>query len=164
MTQQTLARIRSQIERMRALAREPEARLCARQERVSAWSPAEHLDHMYKVSMSIVRRITEEGAQPSKRGINVMGRVILFFGWIPRGRGKTPERLSGTICTGPHIEASLGRLEQVLDNLPVAAVDASRSPIVPHPMFGGLTPSQALRFIVIHTKHHLRIIDEILAR
>lgn len=164
MTQQTLARIRTQIERMRALARSPEAQLCARQERISAWSPAEHLDHMYKVSMSIVRRITEEGAKPSRRGINFMGRAVLLLGWIPRGRGKTPERLSGAVCTGAHIEASLGRLEQALDTLPVDAVDSSRLPIVPHPFFGGLTPSQALRFIVIHTKHHQRIIDEILAR
>ena len=149
---------------MRALARSPEAQLCARQERISAWSPAEHLDHMYKVSMSIVRRINDEEAKPSRRGINLMGRVILLLGWIPRGQGKTPERLSGAICTGAHIEAALGRLEQALDTLPLDAVDASRSPIVPHPLFGGLTPSQALRFIVIHTKHHLRIIDEILGR
>ena len=164
MTQKALVQIRTQIERIRTLARSPEEQFCARREHISAWSPAEHLDHTYKVSMSIVRRITEESAKPSRRGINLVGRVILLLGWIPRGRGKTPERLSGAICTGAHIEAALGRLEQALGTLPMDAVAASRSPIVPHPMFGGLTPSQALRFIVVHTNHHLRIVDEILAR
>ena len=149
---------------MRALARSPEAQLCARQERISAWSPAEHLDHTYKVSMSIVRRITDEDAKPSPRGINLIGRVILMLGWIPRGRGKTPPRLSGEVCTGAHIEEALARLDQALGALPMDAVTASRSPIVPHPLFGGLTPSQALRFIVVHTKHHLRIVDDILGR
>jgi len=160
-THRSLGQIRRQIERMRALARSPEAQLCARQERISAWSPAEHLDHMYKVAMSIVRRIRDESAEPSRRGINFMGRVILLLGWIPRG-ARAPERLRGTHCTGEHIETQLGRLEQALDALPLDTVAASRSPIVPHPLFGGLTPSQSLRFIVIHTNHHLRIVDEIL--
>jgi hypothetical protein len=162
LTDSTLASIHTQIERMRTLARSTEAQLCTRQERISAWSPAEHLDHTQKVSMSIVRRLGDKSAKPSPRGINLMGRVILLLGWIPRGRGNAPERLRGAVCTGAHIEEALGRLEQALDALPLDALSASQLPIVPHPLFRSLTPSQALRFIVVHTNHHLRIVDEIL--
>jgi hypothetical protein len=32
---------------------------------------------------------------------------------------------------------------------------------LPHPYFGGLTPVQTLRFLVVHTGHHLRIVADI---
>jgi hypothetical protein len=35
--------------------------------------------------------------------------------------------------------------------------------IIRHPFFGGLTPAQTLRSIVVHARHHLRIAREIIA-
>ena len=159
MTPRVASQIRTQIERMRGLARSPE--LFARDERVSAWSVAEHLDHLYKVSLSIVRRLAEEGVQPSPKGVSFLGRAVLWSGWIPRGRGKTPERLGGKPCTAEDLEHSLEKLERAVEALPAGAAASSRGAIVPHPKFGGLTPPQALRFLVVHTAHHLRIVGEI---
>jgi hypothetical protein len=161
-TPKTAARIRSQIETMRAIVRSPD--LSARNERVSGWSVAEHVDHMYKVAMSIVRRLADASAEPLPRGVNFLGRLVLLFGWIPRGRGKSPSRLIGTRADGAEIDAALLRLERELDALPPEGLRTSRGKIVPHPLFGALTPPQALRFIVVHTRHHLKIIREIQGR
>ena len=154
-------RVRAQIERMRALARSP--KLSMLRERVSAWSPAEHLDHLAKVTESVVLVLGDPDAPPRRRGINLVGRVVLLVGWIPRGIGKTPERLSGTRASADEIEAALARVSAAFDALPFDRLGTSRVPVVRHPRFGGLTPPQALRFLAVHNAHHLKIVDDILA-
>ena len=144
---------------MRALTRVPELLVC--NERVSGWCPAEHLDHMAKVTGSVVGVLADENAQ-RRPGVSLMGRLIMLVGWIPRGLGKSPKRLLPVRASAEEIDAALARLEQTLDALPAAALSPSRGPVVPHPLFGGLTPSQALRFMAVHNEHHLKIIRDIL--
>ena len=122
-------------------------------------SPAEHLDHTYKVSMSVVRRIMDEGAKPSPRGINLTGRVILLLGRICVA-AEMLERLSGGSLFNYKIQEALGRLSQALDTLPLDAVAAIAiadrpAPEVRWPHALAVSP-------LVHTKHHLRIVDEIL--
>ena len=161
-TERSLSRIRSQNERIRALVQSGDARLAAAQPRISAWSVSEHVDHVLKVAQSIVRRVNQADAEPGKRGITFLGRAVLLGGWIPRGRGKSPERLAGTRVAAAEIESSLAKLEQMMAAVVIDACESSRRPTVPHPLFGGLTPTQALRFAVVHTNHHLRIVADIL--
>lgn len=158
--QRDVSQIRTQIERMRALVRSP--KLAKRNERVSGWSPAEHLDHMAKVSLWALRSMAKPAKQPAPKGISLAGRLVLFLGWLPRGIGKAPAGVTGQPASVAEIEAALTNLESTLDALPLDALRASREAVVPHPRFGALTPPQALRLVVVHTNHHLRIIDDIL--
>lgn len=153
--------MRGQNERIRALTRSVD--VSASNPQISAWCIAQQLDHLLKVASSIVRRINQPGVEPLKNGVTFLGRMVLTSGWIPRGRGKAPERLVGTICSAAEIEAALVQLETMMDAIDVDAARSSRAATVPHPKFGGLTPSQALRFAAIHTDHHLKIVAEILA-
>jgi len=153
-----LARIREQLGRIGTLC--GDARVLDVNERVSGWSPAEHIDHLLKVTKSVLDRLPSEEAAP--RGINAIGRVILALGWIPRGKGRSPKGLTATRCTVEELQARLARVNAAVDATDVAAIDKSRTPNVPHPRFGGLTPSQALRFITVHTEHHLKIVRDIL--
>lgn len=156
--QRDVSQIRTQIERMRALVRSPE--LARRNERVSGWSTAEHLDHMTKVAHWALRKIAK--AQPAPNGINLMGRLVLLLGWLPRGIGKAPAGVVGVSVSAVELDVALTALEHELDALPLDGLRGSRAQVVPHPRFGGLTPSQGLRMVVVHTNHHLRIIDDIL--
>jgi hypothetical protein len=158
----SLSTLRAQLPELRAIARLPEAQLFGVQQQVSGWSPAEHLDHTVKVAQSIVYRIGDAAAEPSPRGLSFIGRVILMLGWIPRGKGRAPEKLKGVRCTVEDLEARLGRYEAALAAIQRPVGEAARLPTVPHPRFGGLTPSQAMRFAIIHTRHHLRIVDDVL--
>jgi len=158
----SLARIRTQLAAMRGLANRTEPELLTAAP-CSEWSPSEHLDHAIKVAASIVNRLLDLEAPRGGRGVSAMGRLIMLVGRIPRGRGKSPERLRGTRQTAESLQASLAKLEGKLDLLAAQHLEPARGPVVPHPRFGGLTPPHALRFAVVHTDHHLRIIRDILA-
>ena len=158
-TERNLARVRGQLVAMRQLVDGPN--LLA-ESKISAWTPAEHLDHLIKVSTSLINRLLERDVEPLARGISVVGRVILTVGRIPRGRGRSPERLRGARATADALRAALDEFETALAALDATHLDGKRGAIVPHPRFGGLTPAQALRFAAIHNDHHLRIIEDVL--
>ena len=146
---------------MRGLAAAGDARLSCSVQAVSGWCPAEHLDHCAKVARLMLEVVNSAGALPAGNGISTLGRVILIFGWIPRGRGKAPKRVFGSRVDGAALLASLQEVEELVERVDAAAVSRSRVPVVPHPKFGGLTGDEALRFIDIHNRHHLRIITDI---
>ncbi|HET8774527.1 MAG TPA: DinB family protein [Thermoanaerobaculia bacterium] len=160
MTNGTVARIRAQFERMRELTRSAE--LSSRNERISAWCLAEQIDHVTRVTASVVEVLADPNAPALPRGVNFVGRLVLRLGWIPRGVGKTPKRLTGTPASATDLDGALARLAEAFEALPFERLHASRVPVIRHPKFGGLTPPQALRFLVVHTHHHLKIVDDIL--
>ena len=155
-----LARIRGQLERMRTLCGEPDERLFVTKDGVSKWSPAEHVDHLLKVTSSVLERIPTGEVLPN--GISFLGRVILGLGWIPRGVGKAPARVMAVRTTPAELHETLARVASLVEAVDATAVDGVRSPNVPHPRFGGLTPAQALRFVSVHNDHHLKIVRDIL--
>ncbi len=154
-------KLAAQMEEMARIAALDERALFA-DSNVSAWTPAEHLDHLIKVSSSIVQRLLDLDAPAGPRGISPLGRLILLLGRIPRGRGKAPERLRGTRATAPELLAALERLRARIAQLEDPHLAHARGCIVPHPKFGGLNPSQALRFAVLHNEHHFKIVRDIL--
>ena len=153
-----LARIREQLQRIRTLS--SDERLFVTKDGVSGWCPGEHFDHLLKVTSSILKRIPSTDVLPN--GISLPGRLSLALGWIPRGIGKAPERVKGVRCTDTELAGLLANVESLLDAADTTAIDAARSPNVPHPVFGGLTPTQALRFVAVHNEHHLKIVRDIL--
>ncbi|MDQ3280217.1 MAG: hypothetical protein M3Q69_02260 [Acidobacteriota bacterium] len=100
----SLADVRAQITTMRTLAAESDAVRARVAPRVSAWSTTHHLDHCVKVATTVLEAI-REGA-PVGRRISVLGRLILQFGWIPRGRGKSPKRVFGDAVSGAGLHDS----------------------------------------------------------
>src|SRR5688500_18162377 len=131
-----IARLRGQLARIRTLVDSTGSRLdatCA----VSGWCPSEHLDHIMKVSASIVNRILQLDA-PATTGISFVGRIIMTIGRIPRGRGKAPERLRGARASAAELQASVKKLEEKIDLLSDVHLAEKRGAIVPHPRFGGL--------------------------
>ena len=155
----SIARIQQQLGRIRALAAQPQLfDVCPD---VSNWCIGEHLDHILKVSTSVISRVRETNPPAEKRGISLLGRAILTIGGIPRGKGRSPARLVGTRVPASDLEASLAKLESAIAGITPEMI-ALQSPTVPHPIFRGLTPAQALRFVVIHNAHHLKIVDELL--
>jgi hypothetical protein len=87
----------------------------------------------------------------------MIGRLVLLTGWIPRGRGKAPEKLRGAVCSAEDLKARLVELDELIDRI-AAEPPRNGDPVVRHPFFGGLSFRQALRFLAIHTDHHLKIV------
>ena len=150
----TLSRIREQSARIRAIlgSREISARVPR-----SAWCVAEHLDHTLKVTNGTLQVLLKTELPPLSKGINFVGRMVLLTGWIPRGRGNAPEKLRGTPATAAELETQLAQLDELLDRI-AAEPPRSTTPVLRHPLFGGLSFAQSLSFLAIHTNHHLKII------
>jgi len=170
------AQILRQLALMADLARGPEAELAARAPAVSGWSVAEQLEHLVLVDRAVlksVRRILDdphgrsaESAQPAAPppapGINLLGRVVLGTGFMPRGRARTaaPYHPGATPAAAvgagiPEIEHGMRELAPRLGELE-ASSGRSR-----HLRFGGLGGRQWLRFVAVHHHHHLKIVRDI---
>jgi hypothetical protein len=142
-----------QCDQLQELAAENDERLFYRAEKVSTWSVAEQLEHIARATQLMAGAI-EKALQPETAGSgrpSLVGRAVLFTGWIPRGVGKVPA------STEPE-SASKEQLGSLLADLPEIDGAPGR---VNHFAFGDLTPRQWLSVIDIHTRHHLKIIRDI---
>lgn len=149
-----------QLDAMTALLTKENAVLQRQIAPVSGWSIAEHLDHSARVCSSILGRVLKpEGA--TKRPISLVGKIILMLGYIPRGKGRSPEPFRAKMLPSSEIAAVLDETRSLLRTIESREFTPVLDPIVPHPVFGGLTAPQALRFAVIHTNHHMKIVRDI---
>jgi hypothetical protein len=138
--------------------------VCTLKQNISGWSAAEQLDHTLKVNGSVLARVLQDPEpDPLPKPMNLIGRIILALGWIPRGKGRSPKSMRGEPATCPALETQASKVRQQLEAVTAAHVARSR-PLVPHPRFGGLSTEEALRFMVVHTEHHLKIVREIVGR
>lgn len=153
--------------RLRELARGTRESLGLTRPRVSSWSVAQHLEHLAlsnQLMLDLIDEILAGEATIGPQGPSLIGRLVLFTGWIPRGKGKAPQAalprgvsesrlLELIIDAGRRIDRLGGRLDEI------EHATGRR----PHFAFGGLTAGQWLRVIEVHNRHHLEIIDDILS-
>ena len=159
---QQVKRLRALLDDIDSLAQREESQFALRREVVSNWSVAEQLDHAVRICASILGRIHEPGETVPQK-LNLVGRVILLVGWIPRGKGKSPKAFLPVPCSREEMRKSVSDARTLLDGLLAGRASESNDRIVPHPIFGGLTAREAFGFAITHTRHHMKIVREILA-
>ncbi len=151
--QESLSELDRQFERMRTLVQ----RAQERDEAVSGWTVGDHLEHICTVAAGFgVVLITGRGpvfeaAMPEAR------HMVLSDGHIPRGKIKAPPAAS------PKGLASIDAYTRMLDKTLTRLKSAAQQPderTADHPLLGTMTRDEVLRFVVVHTAHHLGIIDD----
>ena len=163
-----LERLAARLEETAAVVDWPDERLYPRVEAVSAWSPAQHVDHVLRALEILWGRAEDlvEGRsaeiQPTG-GPGLLTRLVLLTGWIPRGRGRAPD-------------AALPDPRPVRHRLRVALRDAcvrveslrsradaltAATGVLPHPQLGDFDARRWIRFADVHTRHHLAIVADI---
>lgn len=158
MESRNIARFRQQLARMRHIIEVPGRNLASTPVVNSSWSAAAQLDHTMKVANAVLTTLVKEKPTVLPRACSLLGRFVLAIGYIPRGRAKSPEKLAGTAATAAELHAQLTGLEAAIERVAARPGKPSSAPIVPHPIFGGLSWAQGLRLLVVHTEHHLKII------
>lgn len=145
---------------MRALPEQFGAELFVARPAVSSWSAGEHLDHTIKVALAFLEQIRkdEPGDWP---GVNWSGRLVLTLGWIPRGKARAPERVRGAVCDVGVLDSTIARVESLLVQLRTSPPKERRLPLAKHPYFRGLNAAESARMVEVHTRHHLKIVEEI---
>lgn len=158
-------RVVAQVDRFLAIA-EDSGGLPSARTAVSSWTPLLHAEHMAKADAASVHQL-ETALERSRDGgagprLRWAGRVILAVGWIPRGVGKAPESSRPAEADRQEVAAELravrARIEALRDRLDAIRAGRGRAS---HPILGGLTPAQWLRFLWIHHHHHLKIVRDI---
>lgn len=100
-----------------------------------------------------------KGAKPTT-GFSIERTVVLRFGYIPRGRSRSPE------FTKPKASVPVEDLLALLDKSAreIARVPSfDRAAWFHHPLLGPMDRDQALRFVQVHHRHHLKIVADIVS-
>lgn len=131
------------------------------------WSPAEEVTHVAMVYDALVREL-EEGTAMRRKG-NAVQRVlfrliakpyVLGRGRIPRAV-RAPSEVRPVTVRGTRVEV-MGQLRDAILAFEATLSRASRErprATVTHPFFGELTLAEAARFVAIHTRHHLQLME-----
>jgi hypothetical protein len=117
-----------------------------------------HIEHTYLATIKIISAVLKSDATQFNQRFNFKRSVILFTKKIPRGRGKAPKEVQAQGATTLEMkQMHIKTLEKI-----AALENAVAKQYFPHPYFGNLHKKQTIRFLEIHTNHHLKIIKDIL--
>ena len=133
--------------------------------RVSAWTVGKQLEHLLLSDRSILDmfdKLTDGRQSPAPGGPKLLGRVVLATGFIPRGAGKAPGATTPAGRDAADLEAGLRhlaeRFEELGEQLPLLEETGWRCR---HPYFGALDVGEWMRFMEVHHRHHLKIVQDI---
>ena len=119
-----------------------------------------HIDHSLKVIIAVVNALKHSDPANYKWKFNVIRSYIFTIGSIPRGKGKAPKSvLPDDHITRENLLAQLKKAKdqiKIIENLPLQSN-------FNHPYFGILNVKMTTKFLDIHTRHHLKIIKDIIA-
>lgn len=117
------------------------------------------LDHSLKVINRVCAFLEKTKPSDYKKNFNMRRSILFPFGWFPRGKVKAPQ-----VVVPPDLilEADLyAQLESAKTHIKKVA-SADEKAFFIHHIFGVLSKSQTLRFLEMHTKHHIKIVNDIL--
>jgi hypothetical protein len=127
-------------------------------EKISASAVGWHIEHTLLTLNAIIGQLLKSKPDEYKWKFNFFKVVILTTGKIPRGKGKAPQIVRPKNSLTPeglqqHLEATKKTISELRN------INADRFFL--HPYFGNLKLKDTIRFLEIHTNHHLKIIEDI---
>jgi hypothetical protein len=118
-----------------------------------------HLDHALKVIKAVSTFTLQTDPEDYKWRFNLMRTVLFLFGYIPRGRGQSPKQvLPPDVITEKDLLHQLNAAKVQVETLP----NLNENNYFKHFIFGTLNKAQTIRFLGMHTKHHVKIVRDIL--
>lgn len=118
-----------------------------------------HIAHSLKVLHNIIKVLQVSNPADYRWGFNRSRSFVYFINFIPRGKGKAPKAvIPANEISKEELLKEITTVRQLLDELP--HLDAKSN--FTHPYFGQLNLKQTKKFLAIHTKHHLKIMDDII--
>ena len=117
-----------------------------------------HIEHSLLTLDRIIEQLSRSNSAEYKWKLNFPKLFVFTTKTIPRGRAESPQSVR------PKEEITTDSLTKHLtltkDKLKELAFIKPRQYFV-HPYFGHLKLKQAIKFLEIHTRHHLKIITDI---
>ncbi len=120
-----------------------------------------HVDHCLRILQAVppaMHKSIKENYRPKR---SFTKTLIMTTGYIPRGKARSPKHVTPE-KNALDRKAITARLKDTIKQTN-KLVDLAESSFMEHPFFGSLQKKQAIKFMKIHTRHHLKIIRDILA-
>ena len=127
---------------------------------VSEWSVGMHVHHCCLAMIGICQSLIASTPPTPRSKFSLVTALVFSSGRIPRGRGRSPDVVLPRQDISP---AELGTLLDQSERILTEVHDLDSKTWFRHFVFGVLDRDKTLRFILIHNRHHLRIISDIVA-
>ena len=125
--------------------------------KVSQVSAGWHLSHCMLTLTKIIESIAASNPEGYKQRFSFIKLLVFASGNIPRGEGRAPKTVQPTEINEGALQSQLQELRKLFAQLEVLHPNQ----YFPHPYFGDLKLKEAIKFMEIHTRHHLKIVREI---
>ncbi len=117
-----------------------------------------HLAHAFKVVFEVVKAIEQPKETSFRWTLNWSRMYVLTLAHIPRGSARSPKSVV------PREDISEEYLHQLLHEAEEALVRLEALPKSahwPHPYLGQMNQRMTRRFVYVHTRHHGKIVREV---
>jgi hypothetical protein len=128
---------------------------------VSSVSVGWHIEHSLLVIKQITSTVAQSDPKLYQSKFNFSRFWVFLFQYFPRGKAQAPKIvIPDNGLTIQALEESIQHTFQALNYLK----DCQEDQYFMHPYFGQLNKKQTIYFLAIHTKHHLKIIKDIIVK
>lgn len=128
---------------------------------VSASPVGWHIEHILLTINLIIEALKISNSANYKRRFSIMRILVFTLNKIPRGKARAPRVVQ------PKVDFNLETLKQHLELVKnkldeLSSIDPNQ--YFEHPYFGHLKLKPTIKFLGIHTRHHLHIINDIIGK
>lgn len=132
------------------------------------WSYSEVYSHILQADIGstiAIEKCTLSSCKPTSKGRTLIGLYVLTLKKFPPFRIKQPKTLAAAIpakkITKEDAKNLLIKCRKRIDDIAPRIHDATLHNRYKHPRMGMLNARQWFKFILIHSKHHLKQLDRI---
>lgn len=126
---------------------------------VTASTVAWQIDHSLKVIKASLMMLKNSDPKKYQPKFSIAKSIVLFTGKIPRGKARAPKQVN---YKGDISQESLKNQAEELKTLVKEINSIEENKYFSHPIFGDINKKKTLKFVGIHTNHHLKIIKDII--
>ncbi len=127
--------------------------------KISKVDIAWQIDHSLKVINNVIIALQKSDPNSYKKNFSFLGKLFFKLGFFPRGKAKAPKHVKP-----PEVilkEDLISQMQLAKTNVEtIASLD--KNAYFKHPIFGNINTTRVQRFLVLHTNHHLKIINDIM--
>lgn len=117
------------------------------------------IDHCLLVINGVISQLEISNPTEFRSKFNFPKFIVFTTGKIPRGKARAPKAVN-PIEKATEIELQT-KIELAKNNI-LKFSSFSENLFFKHPFFGDLNKKQTEKFLVIHTQHHIKIMEDIL--
>ena len=128
-------------------------------ESVSKASVGWHLEHLLLILNSSLKGLTLTNPKDYNPKFSLKKFVFVNFGIIPRGKISSPKQF---VPVNVPTQESILKLMNLAKTRLEAVKSLPEKSFITHPFLGDFEKKTTLRFLWLHSNHHLKIVDDIL--